>query len=555
MQRDAAMTRRTFVGTMSAALLSPLGGAHAAARAAGETLYNGIVLGTPWPPPLIAPNELPIRPPYLAQPPDVIPIDLGRQLFVDDFLIEETTLRARHHRAEYHASSPVLRPERPWEVRDEYADRTKTPPNPTAMVFSDGVFFDPSDRRFKMWYMGGYSMSTCYAESDDGIAWRRPVLDIVKGTNIVFNEHRDSSTVWLDRVEADRARRYKMAVWHDFKMSLHVSPDGIHWQRVGETGYAGDRTTFFYNPFRRVWVFGIRAGQTPTQDKGRYRSYWETPDFLAARGWNGRTPTAWVKADSRDYAQASIDTRPELYNLDCVAYESVMLGLFTIWRGESLTREKINEVTVGFSRDGFHWHRPDRRAFIGVSDQPGSWNYANVQSAGGCCLVVGDRLYFYVSGRQGAPNSDRPGVCSTGLATLRRDGFTSMDWLPDEAPVVRLGSRGQREGTLTTRPVRFGGRYLFVNADTRGGVLNVEVLDRSGRALAPFTREECVGVNGNATQMPVRWRRAADLSALAGQDVRFRFTLERGSLFAFWVSPSPAGESGGYPAAGGPAVA
>ena len=30
-------------------------------------------------------------------------------------------------------------------------------------MFSDGVFFDPSDRLFKMWYMGGYSMSTCYA--------------------------------------------------------------------------------------------------------------------------------------------------------------------------------------------------------------------------------------------------------------------------------------------------------------------------------------------------------------------------------------------------------
>ena len=27
-------------------------------------------------------------------------------------------------------------------------------------------------------------------------------------------------------------------------------------------------------------------------------------------------------------------------------------------------REKINEVTVGFSRDGFHWDRPDRRSFL-----------------------------------------------------------------------------------------------------------------------------------------------------------------------------------------------
>lgn len=547
------MTRREFVGTASAAVLSAFTPRDAAARAVGgETLYNGITLPTPWPPPLVTPNEHPIRAPYLAHPPDVIPIDVGRQLFVDDFLIEETTLRATHHHAVYHPASPVLRPERPWELRDEYADRTKTPPNPTAMVFSDGVFYDPPSRRFKMWYMGGYSMATCYAESDDGITWQKPVLDVVKGTNIVFEEHRDSSTVWLDQFESDRTRRYKMAVWHDFKLSLHISGDGVHWTRMGETGEAGDRTTCFYNPFRRVWVFGVRAGQTPSMNSARHRSYWEAPDFLAARGWNGRAPTAWVKADSRDFARTSVDIRPELYNLDCVAYESVLLGLFAIWRGESVVREKINELTVGFSRDGFHWHRPDRTTFLGVSERQGAWNYANVQSAGGCCLVVGDQLYFYVSGRQGAPNSDRPGVCSTGLATLRRDGFTSMDWLPDEAPVVRLGSGSARQGALTTRPVRFSGRHLFVNADTRGGELKVEMLDHAGRVIAPFSRENCVGVRGNGTRLPVRWSQAAELSVLAGETVRFRFMLEHGRLYAFWVSASAAGESAGFPAAGGP---
>ena len=35
-------------------------------------------------------------------------------------------------------------------------------------------------------------------------------------------------------------------------------------------------------------------------------------------------------------------------------------------------REKINEVALGFSRDGFHWDRPDRSAFLSVSDTPGA---------------------------------------------------------------------------------------------------------------------------------------------------------------------------------------
>jgi len=46
-------------------------------------------------------------------------------------------------------------------------------------------------------------------------------------------------------------------------------------------------------------------------------------------------------------------------------------------------RAKPNEVCVGFSRDGFHWHRPDREAFIPVSENYGDWNWGNVQSAGG----------------------------------------------------------------------------------------------------------------------------------------------------------------------------
>ena len=42
------------------------------------------------------------------------------------------------------------------------------------------------------------------------------------------------------------------------------------------------------------------------------------------------------------------------------------------------------------------------------------------------------------------------------------------------------------------------------------------------------------------------------LAAFAGQPVRLRFILDRAELFAFWVSPSAAGHSRGYLAAGGP---
>jgi hypothetical protein len=61
-------------------------------------------------------------------------------------------------------------------------------------------------------------------------------------------------------------------------------------------------------------------------------------------------------------------------------------------------------------------------------------------------------------------------------------------------------------------------------------------------------------VNGDKTLAAVHWKGAADLSAISGRTVRFRFRLDRGSLYAFWVSPDTSGASYGYVAAGGPGL-
>src|SRR5262245_31068164 len=139
------ISRRRFLktavaGAATAALPRPL-----FADTTGEVLYNGIRLATPWPPRLRSLSRDVVTPPYLLDPPAVIPIDLGRQLFVDDFLVERTTLTRRFHRAEYYPGNPILRPLHQWERYDEYAERTNTRESPAAMVFSDGVVFDPAD--------------------------------------------------------------------------------------------------------------------------------------------------------------------------------------------------------------------------------------------------------------------------------------------------------------------------------------------------------------------------------------------------------------------------
>jgi hypothetical protein len=150
--------------------------AEQAGSAGGETLYNGIRLPSSWPPKITKIPREPVTPPYLKSPPNVIPIDLGRQLLVDDFLIEKTNLRRTFHVPKEHTDNPLVRPDKDWEKKGRGG---------SAMVFSDGVWYDPKDRLFKMWYLGGYGTSTCHAVSRDGLKWEKPERDVKKGTNVV----------------------------------------------------------------------------------------------------------------------------------------------------------------------------------------------------------------------------------------------------------------------------------------------------------------------------------------------------------------------------------
>lgn len=509
----------------------------AALSAAGETLYNGIVLDDPWPPNR-PPSRDPMPVPYLDAPPAVIPIDTGRQLFVDDFLIADTTLTRHYYAADYYPRNPVVTPDRPWEMEGD----SQGYPAPTAMVFSDGVWWDPQEQLLKMWYLAGYCKATAYATSKDGVHWNKPVLDVVADTNIVHTTDRDSGTIWLDLNEKDPARRYKMFLYqypmNAKTLTLYFSADGIHWSEpVTKSGPVGDRSTVQYNPFRNVWVYGIR--DYLPESCGRIRRYWEHGDVVAGMQWTERQAPFWVGADKLDPPRDDLKTPCELYNLDAVAYESLMLGLFSIWRGQPKDRAKPNELCVGFSRDGFHWQRPMREAFIPVSETYGDWNWGNIQSAGGCCIVMGDQLWFYVSGRCGKKGSPASATSATGIAMLRRDGFASMDANTDG-------------GQLTTRPVTFTGSRLFINADAAKGEVRAELLDADGSVLPGFDAAQCKPVNTDGTLLAVTWENGGDLAPLAGKTLRLRFHVRDARLFAFWIAPDENGASRGYVAAGGP---
>jgi predicted neuraminidase len=512
-----------------------------------EKLSNGIELPDVWPPRFSDPASVePMDVPYLRRPPQVIPIDVGRQLFVDDFLIESTDLERVFHQAEKFAGNPVFKAETERELAPSRAGER----DETATVFTGhgGIFYDPAEHVFKLFYVAGWRGPLSLATSPDLKTWTRRGELLPEGlrwTGPQLTTGGSDNCVWLDLHAADPAERIKyLTCWMHvpqqerppgFHHTLHVS-DGRTWSEGRPTGRASDYCSFFFNPFRDVWVFSIKQDGP----RGRCRYYSENEDFLAGADWS--KAVYWTNADRLDAPEPegrypNAGDRPQLYSLNAVAYESLLVGMHSIHRGPrneicaAGKFPKLVDLELGFSRDGFHWDRPDRRPFIAGSRTEGAWDRGYLHGAAGVFVVLDDRLVFPYMGTSGiAPDGQRGMYTggSIGLATLRRDGFASM----------------QGTGTLTTRLVQFTGQHLFVNL---AGDVRVDLLDETGKVLA--TSEP---VSADSTRQRID---LAGLGGHTGKRVKFRFHLARGSLYAFWVTPDAGGASRGYVAAGGPAFA
>ena len=522
-------------------------------------LYNGIELPYEWPPRHLDPNSTePMPVPYLRRPPKTIPIDIGRQLFVDDFLIESTDLKRAFHQAKKFEGNPVFKAETPREL----ADSTLGELGQQATVFlgQGGVFWDPAEKHFKMFYVAGWRGPLSLATSTDMKQWTRqgPLLpEGLRWTSRELQSGGSDNCVWFDLKAANPAERIKfLTCWmhvpkeqrpSGFNHSLHVS-DGRAWSDAVPTDMAADDyCSFFFNPFRQKWCFSIKRGTA----RGRSRYYHESDAFLKGADWS--KAVYWTNADRLDLPEPEgrypgAGERPQLYSLNAVAYESLMVGMHYIHRGpkndvcDKGGFPKLIDLELGFSRDGFHWDRPDRNGFIIGARKEGAWDRAYLHSTAGVFVVLDDQLVFPYMGTSGIAPSGKRGMYTggaIGLATLRRDGFASMDAVA-------------KTGTLTTRPLRFKGEHLFVNFDAPRGELQVEVLTLDGKPYGPFTAEKCVPLRGDNTRQRVTWRGVENLARAAGKNVRLRFTLTNGSLYSFWITPDADGASHGYVAAGGP---
>ena len=137
-------------------------------------------------------------------------------------------------------------------------------------------------------------------------------------------------------------------------------------------------------------------------------------------------------------------------------------------------------------------------------------------------LVADGKIVLYYGGFDVTHGAD--GSAAIGLATLRKDGFASLD-------------ARDAEGIVTTKKLSGTNGLLKVNYSARGGALRVEVLDEDGKPLKGYTRDDCDALGADSISQAVNWR---DKRALPKKRavIRLRFIMRNASLYSFSAGES-----------------
>ena len=106
------------------------------------------------------------------------------------------------------------------------------------------------------------------------------------------------------------------------------------------------------------------------------------------------------------------------------------------------------------------------------------------------------------------------------MAKLRLDGFVSID-------------ADSKEGSLTTKPLKFTGKNLTINAAAEKGYVLVEVLDENGYPIDGFSKKDWDTFSSDSVRHTVTWKGKSDLASLQGRCIQLRFYLKQAKLYSF----------------------
>ncbi len=166
------------------------------------------------------------------------------------------------------------------------------------------------------------------------------------------------------------------------------------------------------------------------------------------------------------------------------------------------------------SRDGLHWDRRFREAFVRPGPDRLNWMHRSNMAAWGVVPTGPAEISMYYGEHYNTPQNQLRRM------VLRTDGFAS----------VRAPAAG---GEFVTRPLIFRGRELVLNyATSAAGSVRVEVQDADGKPLPGLTLADGPEIYGDEIERVVAWKGGSDLRRFAGRPVRLRFVLRDADVYA-----------------------
>lgn len=416
-----------------------------------------------------------------------------------------------------HPANPVLVADRPWESSVAYPC----------------VIQDPNSGIFRIWYEADvtkankldptaplvdgtvmqYEMYLCYAESIDGISWTKPALNLMKveeygDNNIVLVDSGfigGIGTVIDDGDATNPEFRFKLLIYdndgkgHDGARTA-VSPDGIHWNFIGD--------------------FPVLASQdTPSLWHDRHRGRYVA--FLKARLNNKRARMIAVSEDFITWSEPHVLLEPDMADAPTLefyaqnAFHHCGKDLGLVCRFDIATQRTDLELIN--APDGTSWRRLPTRPVVLSPGDIGSWDSGGIYPGTGDPMIVDGICSLYYGGTNSRHDAYTGGAAGIGIANFAHGRLAGQQFTGD--------------GWFQTIPFRCKGGKLTVNTKTREPV-TVEIHSIGyGGPIPGFTRDVCIPITGDDSEHIVAWNGADTIDELRGQFIHLRIYGSDGSAF------------------------
>ena len=414
---------------------------------------------------------------------------------------------------------------------------------------------------FRMWYQawpkdwrGGNVDLVGYAESDDGIAWRKPRLGLVDygGTdNNLCRLNGHPSTLFIDP-EAPPTHRYRATLCtgprhqgagapvEEYGYYTAHSGDGLSWEYDQTTPRwkHADVINSIYHPGQGRGIVALKV--SPRVNGFKRRSIWnaELRDGVWSDAWSALLPDEYddIGAISRGFASG------DYYGMGMMPAGAGTVGFIWQFR-HSLPRTQgagagvFGAVDVSLAYQcgrGDRWlHVPGRPDFLSHADPP--WGQGGVYTAS-CPVEVGDeqRLYFSASAHtHGWYVNEKWQVDQDLLNTLIEGGICRIGFA--RWPRWRLfGYRSDPTGSVTLNlgPTETPCRLLLNYECERDGSIRVELPEVPGRGLP-----EAVPLRGQSLGAAAVWKDGDVIAPSGGGAVPVILHLDRAAIWAYELQP------------------